>query len=146
MFNVTVFMSTFPPPKIRYMGVSKNRGKTPQIIPCLMGVSIIFTIHFGGNGPTPFFGSTPISILFSKESGESAESSFLEVDEVDKTWDGGSGFYIGRPIQRNPANQLRLVVYPIIYMVLAPSLLKWASITDLLNFFHIIAKKDGILT
>ena len=34
-----------------YMGVSKNRGKTPQIIPCLIGVSLIFTIHFGGKTP-----------------------------------------------------------------------------------------------
>ena len=29
-----------------YVGVSKNRGY-PQIIPCLIGFSIIFTIHFG---------------------------------------------------------------------------------------------------
>ena len=43
------------------MGVSKNRGKTPQIIPCLIGVSIIFTIHFGGF--TPIFGNTHM-VLF----------------------------------------------------------------------------------
>ena len=29
------------------MGVSKNRGKTPQIIHLFIGFSIIFTIHFG---------------------------------------------------------------------------------------------------
>ncbi len=39
-----------------YMGVSKNNGKTPQIIPCLIGFSIIFTIHFG----VPQFLETPI--------------------------------------------------------------------------------------
>ena len=30
-----------------YLGVSKNRGKTPQIIHLFVGFSIIFTIHFG---------------------------------------------------------------------------------------------------
>ena len=39
------------------MGVSKNRGFSPQIIPCLIGFSIIFTIHF--QGKPPIFGSTP---------------------------------------------------------------------------------------
>ena len=32
----------------KHMGVSKNRGKTTQIIHLFMGFSIIFTIHFGG--------------------------------------------------------------------------------------------------
>ena len=34
-----------------YMGVSKNNGKTPQIIHLFVGFSIIFTIHFGGQIP-----------------------------------------------------------------------------------------------
>ena len=33
------------------MGVSKNMGKTPQIIHLKIGVSVIFTIHFGGKIP-----------------------------------------------------------------------------------------------
>ena len=34
--------------EITHVDVSKNRGKTPQIIPCLIGFgTIIFTIHFG---------------------------------------------------------------------------------------------------
>ena len=37
--------------------VSKNSGFSPQIIPCLIGFSIIFTIHFG----VPLFLETPIS-------------------------------------------------------------------------------------
>ena len=41
-----------------YMGVSKNNGKTPQIILTLIGFSIIFTIHFGGK-PSLFL-ETPI--------------------------------------------------------------------------------------
>ena len=40
-----------------HMGVSKNSGKTPQIIHLFIGFSIIFTIHFGGN-TTPIFGNT----------------------------------------------------------------------------------------
>ena len=40
------------------MGVSKNRGGPPKSSN-LIGCSIIFTIHFGGFGPTPIFGSTP---------------------------------------------------------------------------------------
>ncbi len=36
-------MDEFPP----HLGVSKNRGKTPQIIHLFIGFSIIFTIHFG---------------------------------------------------------------------------------------------------
>ena len=44
------------------MGVSKNSGKTPQIILILIGFSsIIFTIHFGGVN-TPILGLTPIFI------------------------------------------------------------------------------------
>ena len=41
-----------------YMDVSKNRGFSPQIIPCLIGFSLIFTIHFGGF--PPIFGNTHI--------------------------------------------------------------------------------------
>ena len=40
------------------MDVSENRGFSPQITHGLIGCSIIFTIHFGGN--TPIFGKTPI--------------------------------------------------------------------------------------
>ena len=43
---------------LSHLGVSKNNGKTPQIIHGLIGFSIIFTIHFGGF--TPIFGLTPI--------------------------------------------------------------------------------------
>ena len=39
------------------MAVSLNGGFSPQTIPFLIGVSMIFTIHFGGNTPY-FFGST----------------------------------------------------------------------------------------
>ncbi len=39
------------------MGVSKNNGTPKSSI--LVGFSIIFTIHFGGN-TTPIFGSTSI--------------------------------------------------------------------------------------
>ncbi len=39
----------------------KNNGKTPQIIPCLIGFSIIFTIHFGVF--PPIFGNIPISTI-----------------------------------------------------------------------------------
>ncbi len=44
-----------------HMGVSKNRGKTPHIIKKKkkIGVSLIFTIHFGG---PPLFLETPISV------------------------------------------------------------------------------------
>ena len=41
------------------MGVSKNRGVSPQIIHLFIGFSIIFTIHFGGPKTTPIFGLTP---------------------------------------------------------------------------------------
>ena len=41
-----------------YMGVSKNSWFSPQIIPCLIRLSIIFTIHFGGF--SPLFLETPI--------------------------------------------------------------------------------------
>ena len=37
------FFGWFPTP----MGVSENSGVSPQIIPCLIGFSMIFTIHFG---------------------------------------------------------------------------------------------------
>ena len=40
------------------LGVSENNGFSPQIIPCLIGFSMIFTIHFWGENP-PIFGSTP---------------------------------------------------------------------------------------
>ena len=40
------------------LGVSKNKGAPKSSI--LIGVSIIFTIHFGGFPNTPIFGSTPI--------------------------------------------------------------------------------------
>ena len=40
------------------MGVSKNHGKTPQIILILIGFSMIFTIHFGGK--PPIFGNIHI--------------------------------------------------------------------------------------
>ena len=42
-----------------YMDVSENSGTPKSSI--LIGVSIIFTIHFGGK--PPIFGSTPISFL-----------------------------------------------------------------------------------
>ena len=38
------------------MGVSKNRGFSPKTSIKIIGVPIIFTIHFGGN--TPIFGNT----------------------------------------------------------------------------------------
>ena len=41
-----------------YMGVSKNRGTPKSSI--LIGFSIIFTIHFGGN--TPIFGNIHIHL------------------------------------------------------------------------------------
>ena len=40
----------------KYVDVSENSGFSPQIIPCLIGFSIIFTIHFGGF--PPIFGNT----------------------------------------------------------------------------------------
>ena len=47
------------------MGVSKNRGKTPQIIHLFIGIgTIIFTIHFGGSSFPPIFASTPIYCQF----------------------------------------------------------------------------------
>ena len=42
------------------MGVSENRGISPQIIHGLIGISIIFTIHFGGN--TTIFGNTHMDV------------------------------------------------------------------------------------
>ncbi len=39
-----------------YMGVSKNRGVSPQIIHLFIGFSMIFTIHFG----IPLFLEAPI--------------------------------------------------------------------------------------
>ena len=42
------------------MDVSKNGGFSPQIIHGLIGFSIIFTIHFGGN--TPIFWKHPDGI------------------------------------------------------------------------------------
>jgi len=41
---------------IEYMDVSENSGFSPQIIPFVHRVSIIFTIHFG----VPLFLETPI--------------------------------------------------------------------------------------
>ena len=38
-----------------HMGVSKNNGKTPQIIHLFIGFSLIFTIHFGGFSPYFWF-------------------------------------------------------------------------------------------
>ena len=40
----------------KMVDVSENKGFSPQTIPFLIGSSIIFTIHFGGN--TPIFGNT----------------------------------------------------------------------------------------
>ena len=62
-FLVTLFSAIlgvgFSPPLSRiHMGVSKNKGVSPQIIPCLIVVSIIFTIHFG----VPLYVETPIYI------------------------------------------------------------------------------------
>ena len=39
-----------------HLDVSENSGFSPQIIHGLIGFSMIFTIHFGGN--TPIFGNT----------------------------------------------------------------------------------------
>ncbi len=39
------------PLTVFHVGVSKNRGKTPQIIHLFIGFSIIFTIHFGRKNP-----------------------------------------------------------------------------------------------
>ena len=44
------------------LGVSKNRGKTPQIIHFFGGFSMIFTIHFGGK--IPLFLETPICLFW----------------------------------------------------------------------------------
>ncbi len=47
---------------IMYMGVSKNRGKTPKSSHLFIGFSIIFTIHIGWFGGTIIFGNTHINI------------------------------------------------------------------------------------
>ncbi len=59
------------------MGVSKNNGKTPQIIHLFIGVSIIFTIHWGVKSPYFWFNihmktTNPESLNFSHESGRSS--------------------------------------------------------------------------
>ena len=53
------------------MGVSKNNGITKSSI--LIGFSIIFTIHFGGN--TPHFWKLPYQLI----------SHFLDMGNPDKT-------------------------------------------------------------
>ena len=50
-----------PKRKLAYMGVSWNGGFFPQIIPCFIGFSIIFTIHFGVFPPK--LKETPISYI-----------------------------------------------------------------------------------
>ena len=47
----------YTPPKKKHMGVSENSGFSSKSS-ILIGFSIIFTIHFGGN--TPIFGFPPI--------------------------------------------------------------------------------------
>ena len=42
---------TFQQVQVIYIDVSKNSGFSPQIIHGLIGFSIIFTIHLGGNAP-----------------------------------------------------------------------------------------------
>ena len=56
------------------MGVSKNSGFSPQFIHGLIGVSIIFTIHFGGK--PPIFGKHPYLTMYCLQNKHVPFSSF----------------------------------------------------------------------
>ena len=66
--NPKKFLSGVVVSSTKKKGVSKNRGKTPQIMNVKIGFSMIFTIHVGGFPPIfwkhlpLFFGNTHIKI------------------------------------------------------------------------------------
>ena len=68
-----------------HMGVSKNNGKTPQIIHLFIGFSLIFTIHFGGKNP-PIFGSTPKNISRETFPKKKTSPTKLWISPAGKSW------------------------------------------------------------